>query len=81
MQTVDVRVLLPDDVDVERFVERLGRGNRHHEVLGAVSVEFGCEPNGEYTEDVGCVYSRDDVAWNGNVIYLTSIRRVNDDHV
>jgi hypothetical protein len=70
MQTVDVRILLPDDVDVERFVERLGTAARHHEVLGATQLV----PDTWSTIDDGCgeelvpsrVVTRPGVDWDGS---------------
>lgn len=66
MRTVDVRVLLPDDVDAARFVEQLFE--HHAQVLGAtqlvpdsVQYENGC---GDYLVP-SHVHTRPDVDWDG----------------
>jgi hypothetical protein len=68
MKTIDVRVLLNDDEDVERFVERLGMAARHFEVLGATLLvpddrqyENGC---GDYLVP-SQVYTRPGIEWDG----------------
>jgi hypothetical protein len=72
MQTVDVRILLPDDVDVERFVERLGMAARHYEVLGATQLVpdeswFSKLDNGCSVELVSStVYKRPGIDWDGS---------------
>lgn len=70
MKTVDVRVLLPDDVDVERFVERLGNATRHHEVLGATQVELVDPYSDGQLEPTGPIYRRGDgPKWRGEEVY------------
>lgn len=66
MQTIDVRILLPDDVDVGRLVEQLLV--HHPQVLGAthlvpdaVQYDNGC---GDYLVP-SHVYTRPDVNWDG----------------
>lgn len=74
MQTVDVRVLLNDDVDVEYFVEQLiGQSRDPGAPLGATqlvddtswiaSVDNGCAPKRVPSR----VYVRDGVVWDGSV--------------
>lgn len=65
MRTVDIRVLLPDDVDRERFVERLGTATRHHEVLGAVEL---VDDGYAHLVPALTVHHRSNVTWNGDVV-------------
>lgn len=69
MQTVNVRVLLPDDVDRERFVERLGSAARHTEVLGAV--ELVDDGSGRLIP-TSRVHGRSSTPWGGGELITTS---------
>lgn len=72
VQTIDVRVLLPDGTDPEYFVQQLVQNSSGPGApLAAVTIETGCEPNGEYTEEFGRVFAGSTAAavWHGEIIY------------
>lgn len=72
MKTITVRVLVPDEVDEEYFVQQLAQNSSGPGApLAAVAFEPNCKPNGEYTEEFGRIFTNTTAAavWHGENIY------------